>query len=252
MKKSPLQLEWVEIAACVPNEYQAAKRTSDQAIKKLKADIEKHGIQTPPKLMRLSEGQFVIVDGHRRIAAARELGLTKIQATIFNGSALEASLGFIAHASVTRKVSGSEIFYAYALACQKKDKAMQSSIFDSIAGFQIKLARFEKCFGRRRTIEVGLTADYSVAHIDLVDDLLNFLSQTDMRMPKSRKAVSKRAIGEWCIKHKVQAWLSIKQRSGHLNRGETGFKLATRVLGWIERDQPPPKARKVAADDVAA
>ena len=247
-----LQLEWVEISQCVPNEYQAAKRTSDQAIKKLRADIEKNGIQTPPKLMRLGAGRFVIVDGHRRIAAARELGLTKIQATIFDGSPLEASLGFIAHASVTRKVSGSEIFYAFALARQKKFKALQRSIFDSISGFEIKHARFEKCFGKKRTMEIGLTAEYSVAHIDLVDDLLNFLSQSDMRMPKSRKVATKRAIGEWCIKHKVQAWLSIKQRSGHLNRGESGYKLAVRVLGWIERDQPPPKTRKVAADDIAA
>lgn len=238
-QQKALQIEWIELSDCVPNDYQSGKRTQDSAMKAITKSVAAKGVKTPPEVVKLPNGKYMIVDGHRRITAALSCGLTRLQCSIVAGSAREASLGFIEHGAVTRKVSGPDIFYAYALALKKNDIEIRDGIIQAHGGFGGKVQRCVRIFGKARTIEIGLTAEYSIKFIDLVEDLRDFLRQTDMRYPKSRKPVKDRDIGEWVVHNKLQQWLSIKTRTGAMNRGETGLKLAHRVLGMIERNEKP-------------
>lgn len=61
----------------------AIAKTSDD-IKALKQSIEKRGILCPVLVCVTAKGDAWLVDGYRRLAAAKELGISHINATIIN------------------------------------------------------------------------------------------------------------------------------------------------------------------------
>ena len=54
----------------------------DQNFKKLVEDIRKNGVKIPININRTADGKYEVIDGNRRLAAAKKLGIKTINATI--------------------------------------------------------------------------------------------------------------------------------------------------------------------------
>jgi len=87
-----------------PNEAEPPSRLTDAALKVLKADIAKHGIQEP--IMITSNLQ--ILDGHRRWLCCKHLGIELIPAIV-----CAAADWFVRQNATTRRMTGAEYLHAY-------------------------------------------------------------------------------------------------------------------------------------------
>ena len=56
----------------------------DPDFKKLVEDIRKNGMKIPININRTADGKYEVIDGNRRLAAAKKLGIKTINATILN------------------------------------------------------------------------------------------------------------------------------------------------------------------------
>ena len=56
----------------------------DPEFKKLVEDIRKNGMKIPININRTADGKYEVIDGNRRLAAAKKLGIKTINATILN------------------------------------------------------------------------------------------------------------------------------------------------------------------------
>lgn len=56
----------------------------DPSFKKLVEDIQKNGIKVPININRTEDGKYEVIDGNRRLAAAKKLGIKTIDATVMN------------------------------------------------------------------------------------------------------------------------------------------------------------------------
>ncbi len=73
----------IDIDRIAPNPQQPRLRLDDQGIEELAASIREHGI-LQPILVRPSEGDYQLIAGERRLAAAQRAGLLKIPAVVRN------------------------------------------------------------------------------------------------------------------------------------------------------------------------
>jgi hypothetical protein len=72
----------IPITALNSNKIQAASRTSKVALKTLLGSIRRVGLLAPP-LVNYKNGKYTIIDGHRRVAACKELGHHKIPCVVY-------------------------------------------------------------------------------------------------------------------------------------------------------------------------
>ena len=56
----------------------------DPSFKELVEDIRKNGMKVPINVNRTADGKYEVIDGNRRLAAAKKLGMKTINATIMN------------------------------------------------------------------------------------------------------------------------------------------------------------------------
>lgn len=69
-----LALNQLEMSAFNPE-----GRTAPRALAKLKDDIEKNGILSDVHVLPGESGKYIVVDGHRRVEAARQLEFTAVK-----------------------------------------------------------------------------------------------------------------------------------------------------------------------------
>lgn len=81
--------ELINLAEVVEEERFASLRTEMRDIEELAAKIAERG-QLVPVLVWLHRGRYVLLSGHRRVAAMRSLGETRINAIVYDDHALSA------------------------------------------------------------------------------------------------------------------------------------------------------------------
>jgi len=88
MKKNSLDLEFrvIPIEQIHADHNQPRKEVGDENDRSsLKLSIEKYGIETPLSVSVMADGQYKIIDGHRRYFCAKDLGLKKITCRVYPG-----------------------------------------------------------------------------------------------------------------------------------------------------------------------
>lgn len=83
------QSDGINIVSQVPVEEITANSLfvvdeKDPIFKKLMEDIRKNGVKEPININRTSDGKYEVIDGSRRLAAAKKLGIKTINATVMN------------------------------------------------------------------------------------------------------------------------------------------------------------------------
>ena len=79
----------IDIVSQVPVDEFIAKSLfkideKDSSFKELVEDIRKNGMKVPINVNRTADGKYEVIDGNRRLAAAKKLGMKTINATIMN------------------------------------------------------------------------------------------------------------------------------------------------------------------------
>lgn len=79
----------IDIVSQVPVDEIIAKSLfkideKDPSFKELVEDIRKNGMKVPINVNRTADGKYEVIDGNRRLAAAKKLGMKTINATIMN------------------------------------------------------------------------------------------------------------------------------------------------------------------------
>ena len=72
----------IDVANIRPNPYQPRQTFEEEALEELAASIQQLGIIQPITVRSLSDGQFEIISGERRLRASRRAGLEKVPAYI--------------------------------------------------------------------------------------------------------------------------------------------------------------------------
>ena len=83
------QSDGINIVSQVPVEEITANSLfvvdeKDPIFKKLMEDIRKNGLKEPININRTADGKYEVIDGNRRLAAAKKLGIKTINATVMN------------------------------------------------------------------------------------------------------------------------------------------------------------------------
>ena len=82
----------VPIDRVLPDPNQPRKSFDVQGLEEMVASVAKHGIIQPVLFRRGPDGTVILVAGERRIAAARQVGLTEIPGIFIDGNAAEIAL----------------------------------------------------------------------------------------------------------------------------------------------------------------
>ncbi len=109
------------------------------AFRKLLASIDEFGILQMP-VVSLRDGAYTIIDGHRRVAAALDLGWTELECRVVLGLTEKDETNlFAALSAVTRKLSASDHFQGWFQCLSVSDeraethlKALPSSVSKNI------------------------------------------------------------------------------------------------------------------------
>jgi hypothetical protein len=148
-----------------------------------------------PACVALIDGEYILIDGHRRRQAHELLGMKTIRCRIAKVSTLkEAEALFAELDQTTMKQGGKDRLYGWAHATDRKDylsvaTSSQSGVIGS----------FVRIFGEKRAVEhakAGVNPSVAQCTYQLARFLGNFLG-TDRNVPKLRQ------IGEWIIAHRA-------------------------------------------------
>lgn len=77
MRETTLKIEEIPVEELVPYENNAKKHTITQ-IEAVEASIREFGFRSPVIIWRNADGRPEVVAGHARVAAAKNLGMTKV------------------------------------------------------------------------------------------------------------------------------------------------------------------------------
>ncbi len=86
MKKNNVDLgfKMLPLEKLHPDNDQPRKDLGDQNDRsKLRSSIEKYGIETPLSVSLRNDGQYVIIDGHRRYLCAKDLGIKEVACRVY-------------------------------------------------------------------------------------------------------------------------------------------------------------------------
>lgn len=252
------RVEELDVDSLVSNVLQSGDRTAPKALSVLLADVEARGMQSFPVVFRLPSGDYIVGDGHRRIAVARLLGWKTIKCIVIATSDYRVpKQAFIKHAKSTRNIRGKELFFAWG----KADKRTREEMLVDSPSLRNNIAKMIRIFGQERTEELALSNTYADAVVSLIAQVISLMeAQTDMQLPSSGRKTTKREIGEWNLTHKTQNWLTRMFREKKFNNGSTGAEECERILALVEQNKPPsarihskePRRRRAAAVEAPA
>jgi hypothetical protein len=213
----------IPITALNSNKIQAASRTSKVALKTLLGSIRRVGLLAPP-LVNYKNGKYTIIDGHRRVAACKELGHHKIPCVVYEMDNPEE--GFNEATGPIRPPTGREWLEGWA-----RSENREVYLNTLTPGVRRSLKLFIFIFGSGRAEELGLQgrqAPSIVAWITAVDDFLSKYPGTLKVRPHARQ------IGEWMIKHgqqnDVRRFLASVRGQGMLGDSAKASKLGRAIL----------------------
>lgn len=89
----------------------------------LKQSIEKRGVLCPVLVCVTAKGDIWLIDGHRRLYAARELGITQISATVINAANKSEANRIYTELSKTAKLKKSDNIHEEKFNVLQKSKA---------------------------------------------------------------------------------------------------------------------------------
>ena len=98
-KNEPIQndeeFQWLGIAQITPGKYQPRENFNDDRIRGLADSIKEKGLIQPIVVKRVTENQYELIAGERRLRAAQQIGMERVPALVrevSEGEALELAL----------------------------------------------------------------------------------------------------------------------------------------------------------------
>ena len=141
----------IRLDELLENPIQPPLRDTDSAVKALKNNIEESRVMAPV-VVSFWNGKFYIADGHRRVAAARLLGLQDIECIVVEDVAPEV-LFCLLNAGI-RNVKGKDWFYVWA----KTRAKGRSVILDSCPSACVRhILNMADICGEKDAITFGLS-----------------------------------------------------------------------------------------------
>lgn len=184
-----LKVEDIATDSLEPSRVQPPWRTADgPALRDLAGDIERNGLANPPIVARIGK-RFVLIDGHRRLAACILLGFESIKCRVFSAANVaEAEARFASINRPTRRLTARDALYGWANATDRT-----AFLAEVPNGQAVAIRQFAKLFGDTRATELGKAgAEPSVANrVQLACRVLALYGQVP----------SASSIGEWILKH---------------------------------------------------
>jgi len=215
-----ISLEMAHLDLIKDNPIQPDRRHAERAIGVLKDSVVRSGIIVPP----LISDTNVILDGHRRIYVARDLGIEILQCGVVRVEDVTAA--FLQLNSGVKAIKGNAQLTMWA----KSGKLGRKMILEQLpSNAQKQIESFVDIFGEKRATEIGLEGTQAPFIATRIESVLSAIIHSGLDYH------SKRTVGEWVMKHHLQDWISDKK----INLGRKSSVL--RILRAIEKDQHPDR-----------
>lgn len=211
--------ETIAVSELVTNNVQPPGRTKKGiALKRLRDSIVEHGVLSPPLVAKI-RGKYVLIDGHRRVAAWVSLGNTSITCTVLDAcSVKEAEQLFAEIDGATKKLKGVDRFWGWAHA---SDRDAYLSVLPVNVAANIR--EIIKIFG---PVEAAHLAENGIepAVVAQIRIASRFLCQYCDNPPSIKE------IGHWVFKHHASVVIRVLAMKGHRPDAE-------RLLRHIQKDK---------------
>lgn len=183
----------VPLTIICDSRVQNPARHTESATRELREDMSTRGQTQAVTLVPAENGWYEVADGHRRIASARALGWTHIDAKVIDGSC--SVLWASANGKPKRKTTSADWFYGWAALHGEEQKDFLGHAPKSIARAIRDVAGI---LGEPRAREIGMRGNVS-PQVSNWAATLNAMFATRLRV--RNKPVSKKAIVEWLIEY---------------------------------------------------
>jgi hypothetical protein len=205
-----LQLTLLEVSVFNPE-----GRTAPRALAKLKDDIEKNGILSDIHVLPGESGKYTVVDGHRRVEAARQLELKSVKCTIHD---LSTEWALPLWGALNRSTRGVNSFEWMEVWYKSNEK------IDPPAIHKYAIQSCMTIFGGRKGIEYLLSNNIAPSICKLI---LAISAQFDRC--SSVPSPSQGDLGRWIVEHRAQAALVPVRGQGRPMSHSMLKRLAKRV-----------------------
>lgn len=217
------RLELRSLSLLTDNPVQPAIRQTDSAVQELKRYADESGFFVPPVIT----SNDIILDGHRRVHAARALGIETLQCVVVDIEDDMVGCFFVWLNSGIRKVTGATLLNVYAKAGSRRAREELLKQFTPTIRAQVK--KFVAIFGDERTIEIGQEGHQAPQVVKGIERVHSLLASHDYQYEI-------RAVGEWVLAHKLQDRLNKTFRGGATWWTTARIK---KVAQSIKRDEFP-------------
>ena len=165
---------FLPVTDIVPNPGQPRARFSRESLEELANSIQEHGILQPLSVRRLSNGQYELISGERRLRAASIANLTHVPCILVKAGDLESSLlalvenlqrrdlDFVEEASALQK-----LIFTYHLSQEEAARRVGKS--QSAVANKLRLLKLDKGL-LDKLLEQGLTERHARALLRLSPD----------------------------------------------------------------------------------
>lgn len=208
------------------SKFNPPQRTSASALVALKEDIQRRGILSPVHVIPGDDGgPYVLIDGHRRVSVARDIGLTHVEACVHEDVSLDDAVHLWSSLNRTsRSINGKEWLGMWWLAGPKSEKSLPPIIRSQIKECMV-------IFGGRDGVKILIEKNQSPAIVHAIHMTHKLITSK----PSLRELESdERTIGLWLIKHRASGFIH-----GTFSRaGAVPFGVIKKLAKRIKNDQP--------------
>jgi len=204
----------------IPNPVQPPARTREKATREIVHAMADSHLVAPLVVTRY-KGKFMVVDGHRRLAAAQEHGRSTVPCLVVDVKEPEMTFCYLGRG--VRGVGGVDWFAVWARSDADRREGLLKSIPE---GGAKNIEEMIEIFSERRAIELASTGDMSPHMCRWINIAAKAVRQYFDPLPL-------RQTGEWVIKHKMASSMHRMEREGKVTR-----KRALRLRDCILKDKP--------------
>jgi hypothetical protein len=211
------------------NPVQPHRRVQATALEELRLNLMASQLMLPIAVMKNPKhpARWVNIDGHRRLALARSMGLRHVQCVEVTAGA--PSTLFMHLNGGQRAFKGNDWLAIWSKGNTPKERLGLLQHIGRKARAQV--AAVVDFYGEERSVELGRIGKQAPFISKACQNCLNVLVQHEMK-----PVLQKRTIGEWLIKHNTQMWINAAMREG--KGGKASF--ARLLHKYISNDATPP------------
>lgn len=237
--KRNLRLKLIPTDDILPNPHRARRETDETALAMLCESVRRNGILEPLAVQPAEDGQYRVISGERRLAAARIVGFAKVPCLIFPKKEALAFIFPLVHSLHSLETDVFEQGAAIrnmmdSLRLSRSAAAALLGITETALSLRLCALRLND-IQRRRALEAGLDLRQirAVAEAELQkrDKILDILTDTPRRPQKEKEAENE-------PRQKINGAADLRFFDNSLNRMVDSMCAAGLKASWECRNGP--------------